>query len=530
MKNLHKIVLVFVSCLLALVMLCGCSIFPSPGKDSNEQSTTEQPDSTQSSGNEEQDPRAEDYSYRPQITAQMPAVRINTTDGSNDFATKYDKSTKDQIEYVEATIVVDNCETAYELEYKAQVKARGNGSLNYSKKAIRIKFDKKQNMLGLNNGTKFKNWVLLADWNDLSMSNNTTAFYLGKTILGSDGYYASDYRNVEVYINGNYWGVYLLVEQQEAKGEDGRTNAPEVEDDYTGNDIGYFFEYDSYAKEEGSGGDPMFEVNYNNKAPLIKHDGTSYNFKGSASIIERTQTTYTVKSDIYADSQLSFLQSYVNNAYTIAYKAVYNKDYNKFNDDYTGIVKTTGTTQEIVSAVIDVQSLVDTYILQEIACDSDISWSSFFLSLDMTENGSKKLIFEAPWDFDLAFGIRKGYEQKNPSKLYAANCNNPWLILLIRENWFQDMIKQKWAELLEYDVLTTALSLIGEQKTTYANYYVKNYERWAERIQNGGEKNQIVDAVNKNKTQADGATYLSNWLRNRFNFINRYWGDRKNKF
>ena len=457
MKNLRKIILVFVSCLLALVMLCGCSILPTPEQPGPEQPGPEQPGpeqpgpeepgSEQPGGDEGEDSRAEAYSYRPQITEEMPAVRINTDDGSNDFATKYNKSTKDQIEYVDATVVVDNCEEEYELEYAAQVKARGNGSLNYSKKAIRIKFDKKQNMLGLNNGTKFKNWVLLAEWNDLSMSNNTTAFYLGNTILGSDGYYSSDYRNVEVYINGSYWGVYLLVEQQEAKGDDGRTSVPEVEDDYTGTDIGYFFEYDSYAREEGDDGDPIFEVNYNNKAALTKHDGSSYRFNGG--FIQGTQTTYTVKSDIYADSQLNFLQSYVNNAYNIAYKAVYNKDYNKFNDDYTGTVKTTGTAQEIVSAVIDVQSLVDMYILQEIACDSDISWSSFFISLDMTENGSKKLVFEAPWDFDLAFGIRKGYEQKNPTKLYAANCNNPWLILLIKEDWFQDMIKEKWAELIE---------------------------------------------------------------------------------
>ena len=79
-------------------------------------------------------------------------------------------------------------------------------------------------------------------------------------------------------------------------------------------------------------------------------------------------------------------------------------------------------------------------------------------------------------------------------------------------------------------MLTTAISLVEEQKTTYADYYEKNYERWSERITNGGERNQIVDAVNQNKTQADGATYLSNWLRNRFNFMNKYWGDGKNIF
>ena len=34
-----------------------------------------------------------------------------------------------------------------------------------------------------NNDAAFKSRVLLAEWNDLSMTNNPTAFYLGKTIL-----------------------------------------------------------------------------------------------------------------------------------------------------------------------------------------------------------------------------------------------------------------------------------------------------------------------------------------------------------
>ena len=58
-------------------------------------------------------------------------------------------------------------------EASAGIKVRGNSSAYYgdvsqilaNKVPYRIKFDKKTNMLGLNNGAECKSWVLLkSDW------------------------------------------------------------------------------------------------------------------------------------------------------------------------------------------------------------------------------------------------------------------------------------------------------------------------------------------------------------------------------
>lgn len=464
-------------------------------------------------------PTDDRYAFRPVISDEMPIINIDTADGSNDFVTLPDRDAKlnGEIEYVDATITIQDGDKTPIENVTAKVKARGNYTLDYEKKPIRIKFDKKQSVLGLNGGAKFKSWVLLADWKDLSMSNNTTAFYFGKTILGSDGYYSSDYRNVEVYLNGEYWGVYLLVEQQEAKGADGRTSAPAVADNYTGTDIGYLVEYDGYYIDERNmpdgEGDPTFELSYNNYAILKKLNGDKLYW---------AQAGYTVKSDIYDSDQLEFIRSYFDNAFRIAYEAVYNGNFYKFNADFTNIEQTTGTAQAIVSAVIDVQSLVDMYILSEIACDPDIAWSSFYISLDMTDNGSKKLIFEAPWDFDSAFGIKQGFVNGGIG-MYAANCDNPWLILLINEPWFQDMVRDKWAELVKNGVLTTALVLVNTQKTVYEQYYIENFERWENRILSGNS--ELIWELNTYETQAQAADYLRNWLDKRFKFLNVVWGD-----
>ena len=59
--------------------------------------------------------------------------------------------------YEVCTISVDGQEAL-----PGQVKVRGNWTTNYDKKSLRIKLDNKQNLLGLNGGKKFKNWVLLA--------------------------------------------------------------------------------------------------------------------------------------------------------------------------------------------------------------------------------------------------------------------------------------------------------------------------------------------------------------------------------
>lgn len=473
---------------------------------------------------------AEKYSFRPTVNGTLPAIRIDTEDGRNDFATVPNRDAKlqDAIEYVKGTVTVDQCDGAYALEaVPAQVKARGNYTLDYEKKPLRIKFDKKQSMLGLHDGKKYKNWVLLADWKDLSMSNNATAFYFGKTILGSDGFYSSDFCNVEVYLNGAYWGMYLLVEQQEAK--DGRSSVPEVpeleseagETGYTGTDVGYFMEYDGYYTDErnmpNGAGDPTFELDYNNGAPLTRYDGGRWD-------LWDVQRGYTLKSDIYDDAQRVFIRNYLENAYRIAYSAAYEGKFFRFNRDYTALEPTSGSVQEVVSEVIDVQSLADIYILSEIACDPDLGWSSFYLSVDMSETGGKKVIFEAPWDYDSAFGIKNGFVNSGEG-VYAGNSSNPWLLLLIGQDWFRNIVKEKWNKLCNYGVLERSLALVEEYKTTLSAAYEKNYTRWKSRIDYGN--GELIWELNTYRTQGEAADYLYRWLHTRLNFLNSLWGNGK---
>lgn len=462
------------------------------------------------------------YGYTAAVTSRMPAIHINTTDGDNSWVTKYGQADKinGNIDYVDATISVENCEEQYEMsDVAAEVKVRGNATLNYEKKPIRIKFSKKNNLLGLHNEEKYKNWVLLADYKDLSLSNNTAAFFLGNLILGSDGYYCTDFRNVEVYINGQYWGVYLLVEQQEVK--DNRTSVPEVDDDYTGTDIGYLFEYDGYYTQEGKSyldggeGDPTFTMSY--------PSGLAY----------RGGIGYTVKSDLYTKDQLNFLKSYLEKAVYIAFEAT-KGNYYKFDSNYNVVRDSSATdAKSVISSVIDIQSLVDVYILNEIACDLDVDWSSFYLSLDMSADGNKKITFEAPWDWDSCFGLRFDVDAAVPGAqgMYASTKNNPWIRLVTGQDWFWDMVRTKWSEMKKYEVQERTIDLISTQKALYASYYIKNNQRWPGRVTGGNsECNSTLQSYRDiNTAQGLAAEFLINWLHLRFTYLDSQWrieGDR----
>lgn len=442
--------------------------------------------------------------WEPVVSSPMPVVSIRTQDGGR-FLTGPVRETKlaGAIDYVDAVITVcDDGEIVLD-GAQAQVKARGNYTLEYPKKSIRIRFDSKQSMAGLHDGEKYKNWVLLAEWKDLSMTHSPVAFYLAHALLGADGYYVTDCRNAEVYLNGEYWGVYLLCEQQEVK--PGRTGLPETPEDYTGNDIGYLLEYDAYFSEEAAlpGGDPTFEV---------YHEG-----------VTGEQYGYTIKSDINADSQRRFIAGYVRRAYQIVRRAVHDGKHYAFNGKGTAIhAAESSSAEETIGRVLDIQSLVDMYILMEITCNPDVGWSSFYIAVDRTENGDGRLVFEAPWDFDSSFGIRADYEQR--TGFFVPGRGNPWFEAVVGEDWFQSRVRQRWADMKAAGVPQRALALIEEHRTVYADAYARNYERWPERIRDGNH--ELIDEVNACRSQQEASMYLQRWLGDRFLWLDAQWGSR----
>ena len=111
--------------------------------------------------------------------------------------------------YVDCSISMQHINKDWNFEdVEAEIRGRGNSSWKwYDKKPYRIKFKKKQSLLGLEEA---KSWVLLAEYRDPTDLMNTFVFELGH-MAGMP--FTNHNRYVEVTLNGEYIGLYHLTEQ-----------------------------------------------------------------------------------------------------------------------------------------------------------------------------------------------------------------------------------------------------------------------------------------------------------------------------
>ncbi|WP_028508956.1 CotH kinase family protein [Ruminococcus sp. NK3A76] len=434
----------------------------------------------------------------------------------------------DEPYYEQCSITVTGTDGTKSLDsVGAQVKVRGNWTTTYDKKPLRIKFDEKQSLLGLNGGNEFKNWVLLAEYKDGSMLRNKAAFDISNDILGRDGLYASDSQLVEVTINGEYFGVYLLCEYSQVN--QNRIDITKPDEGYEGTDIGYFLEFDGYYSNE----DKLhgFKVGYNGDAKLTPYDGEGGGRQQSPLSGGRNSVGITIKSDIYSQAQHDFIAGFVDNVYNIMYHAAYDNKAYVFDDDFSKIHETSSLTpQQAVEKVVDVDSLADMYIISELTCDADLYWSSFFMYADFGEGGSNKLIFANPWDFDSALGNKErcedgtGYYAANT--LYDVNNSyttiNPWLAVLMYQDWYTDIIKTKWKAAYDSGIFDKTVKMITDSADSLAPAFERNYDKW-DNIRRNQAANELSRSAAACKTQAECAEYLAEWLKKRVEFMNGCW-------
>lgn len=430
--------------------------------------------------------------------------------------------------------IIEPQKNAEPVPLDAQVKVRGNWTTLYNKKPLRIKFAEKQSMLGLNDGAEQKNWLLLAEYKDASLLRDSAALQMARGILEPEGLYCSDARLVEVEINGQYWGVYLLAEQQQIS--ESRVNITEAEQDYQGTDIGYFLEFDGYYVNE----EPLqaFYVNYADNAPLTPFDGEGGSGKTITALPEndfepKKKVGITIKNDIYSQAQHDFIAGYVNNVFNIMYHAAYDNAAYKFNDDYSEIAPADDMTpQEAVEAVVNVQSLADAYIISEITCDADIYWSSFFMTADFGPEGDKKLTFQAPWDFDSGLGNKS--RCPNSKGFYAANIVpdvngdtyetvNPWLAVLMYQDWYQDVIRSEWTAAYDKGIFADAVKTINDDTAAYADAFKRNEEKWGISTRDSAIISELSRKAKQCVTQKAASEYLAEWLEKRIAFVNEQW-------
>ena len=349
-------------------------------------------------------------------------------------------------DYVSAVVKVYNCDDEYEMEEEAGVRVRGNSTAEQGdEKPYRIRFDKKFNMLGLHEGRKYRNWVLLRTY--WHLCPDYMGFRLAQAIF-EGRYYSSDCMFVNLYMNGRDLGVYLLCEQNQAAKK--RMDVYEPEEGETRTDIGYLLEMDNYPDDEH----PYFSIP---EKPAVE------DIAGRKRVVPGR--SYAVKSDVQSDEQVRWIETWLTGAYQILYEAAGGRAM-KMDDHLQVIPAENMTPFEAVDDLLDLESLADMLILEELIQNYDVGAGSFYMAVDFTRDSKyEKLTFMGPWDMSWA------YQEPPEGGYYACTFqnhiqgmdnSNPWFVLAMKLEEFRNIVTGRWKALSFSGVLTDTTRKVRE--------------------------------------------------------------------
>ena len=385
--------------------------------------------------------------------------------------------------YVPATVTVFNCDEAYELTAECGIRVRGNSTAEQGEeKPYRIRFEKKQNMLGLHNGLKYRNWVLLRTY--WHLCPDYMGFRLAETIFEGK-YYSSDCMFVNLYLNGKDLGIYLLCEQNQAARD--RMDVYEPEEGETRTEIGYLLEMDNYPDDEH----PGFGIG---EKPYVE------DIAGRKRVVKGTY--YAIKSDVQDEKQEQYIEKWLKGVYSVLYEAAASGEAVRLDEELRPVPAENLTAFEAVNELLDLESLADMLILEELVQNYDVGAGSFYMAIDFSADSRyKKLTFLGPWDLSWGYieppdgGFYAGTFQNH---IQGMDNSNPWFVLAMKLEGFRSIVRERWKALSGSGVLTeTTRQVLADIEDLAGDLGEENAGKLTE-----GKK--IVDYVNARIRWLDG--------------------------
>ena len=345
------------------------------------------------------------------------------------------------------------------------VKGRGNTSWGQPKRPYSIKLSEKKSLLDI---PKTKKYAIVASYSDPSLMRNYLTY---KTGLNLDGIgYTPKCEFVDVYLNGVYNGVYILVERIDV--EKTKIDIDEATaDNLTG---GYLIERDAGDKVDWA---EDLWVN----APFQSNPNAD---------------VFTIKApepedQTLADSMRSYLSEYlqrVHNAIMSGTSACF---------DY-----------------VDTASWVDFILMQEITKNIDGNLKTSCYMYKVADDDT--LNMTALWDFDLAYGLANwdnacsnndGYDcptGTGTTGFMVINSSCPWFKHLYEDYpEFRQALLDKYAQYRQ-TLVPDMLRMIDMQAAYLKTAAVANDRKWG-------------------NDSASGTAELKTWLSGRISWLDRQW-------
>ncbi|QMS84450.1 CotH kinase family protein [Candidatus Xianfuyuplasma coldseepsis] len=286
-----------------------------------------------------------------------------------------------------------------------QIRLRGNSTMFMPKRPYKIKFDEKTAFFA---DYKEYDWTLLSNHADQSLVRNASAFWMADQ-LGMA--FVPNYTFVDVYINDEYQGNYLVSDHVEVTND-----RVDIEEHSANIDTGYLIEYDYKIFDYPEGTYNSFLV-----------DNIPFSLKSPD-----------WDEDVYSNAQKTYIDNYMTN------------------------LLDTLQNQEDYSDLIDEASFIDWFIVNEIFKNVDVGYSSVYYYKDAGE----KLKMGPVWDFDLSSGVPGYLHERGPTGWYTPNWNkNRFFHYLMQYPEFQSALKERWNE-----VKDTAIDGVLDQIFVFADH------------------------------------------------------------
>lgn len=402
------------------------------------------------------DEAGETRTYR--LTAQrrsygIPILEIETSTGG---------AINTREEYIPSTMTLGG-ET-----YSLGIKGRGNASWHtFPKQSYRIKLDEKSKLLGMSSN---RDWVLVSNYGDPSLVRNQIASDMAKRLDGLD--FTPTHISVDLYVNGEYRGIYALAEKIEDSKSKVNLGDPVTDESGNVTDFGFLLE--------------------------LGWDYSSTNiYKKDYFDLDYAIRIYIKEPEVQAKNDATF-------------KYVY---------DYVSAAEDAIVSGEGWQDYLDVDSWVDWFIINELCNNTE---SSFHRSFFMYKPADGKLTAGPIWDYDMSFGnfvcdlwaYNKGWVTVDSTYEYVYQ---NWMYFLLRDDEFVSRVKERWAEVGE-TLYQTALESLDANAETIREAQKNNFELWDE-VQ--GHKVGLSRASRLNDTWEEQIEYIRKFLETRYTWMDK---------
>jgi len=398
--------------------------------------------------------RSVPLAFRDTDNASFPVLHINSY---------YDPFIQERNFWHDGTISLSGVSSEIDFDDTA-IRIRGRGNSTWwrgpDKRPLRFRFREARPVLSDNPA---RDWILLANQFDRSLLRNYAAFTLGGKLQGLD--FTPVPHHVQLYVNGEYMGVYLLTDERNA--EPGRMSIYWDEDPTISD---YFLELDARAYQSGILDETFISVS-----------GLYYDLR---------------YPDDLSNEHVEYIRAYLE---AVSY-AIRRQSFDE------------------ILELIDLDSFVDFYIVQEFFKDIDARDLSVFMYISGT--GDERRLFMGPiWDFDISAGNAAnqplGY---GPDGLYVAEFNY-WYRNLMRRPEFFEAVQTRWNEIRDIEIAQT-IEHLHIVSVRYQDEFERNFERHPDVF--GRAQMRTPQEILEIDYFMGHVEHLLNWLTARANWFDEF--------